>query len=86
MNILLLYPKFNFSFMTMPNTCWFKGCKSLHYPLGLLTVAALLPQDWNLRFVDLNTKRLIPKDWAWAQVVMISAMNPQRTGMLDLIK
>jgi len=58
MNILLIYPKY-------PNTFWsFKYAlrfirKGASYPpLGLLTVAALLPEDWNLRLVDLNTRRL----------------------------
>ena len=63
MNILLLYPEFPFSFWSLPNSCRFKGCKSLYYPLGLLTVAAMLPAEWKLRLINLNFQRLTQEDW-----------------------
>ncbi len=62
------------------------GAKSLFPPLGLLTVAALLPRQWEIRLVDLNTRRVEEEDWQWAQVVMIAGMIPQREGLLSLVR
>ena len=55
-------------------------------PLGLLTLAALLPADWELRLADLNTRQLRPDDWDWAELVMLSGMIVQRDGLLNLIR
>jgi radical SAM superfamily enzyme YgiQ (UPF0313 family) len=55
-------------------------------PLGLLTLAALLPADWELRLVDLNARQVRPEDWDWAEIVMLSGMIVQREGMLNLIR
>ena len=61
------------------------GRKTLLPPLGLLTVAALLPPSWELRLVDLNTRALPASDWLWADLVMITGMIIQRQGVLNLI-
>jgi radical SAM superfamily enzyme YgiQ (UPF0313 family) len=55
-------------------------------PLGLLTVAAMLPEEWELRLVDVNVRPLKDKDLAWAEVVLISAMIAQRSSTLELIE
>jgi radical SAM superfamily enzyme YgiQ (UPF0313 family) len=55
-------------------------------PLGLLTLAALLPGDWECRLADLNTRPLRADDWDWAQLVMLSGMIVQRDGMRNLIQ
>jgi radical SAM superfamily enzyme YgiQ (UPF0313 family) len=54
--------------------------------LGLVTVAALLPAEWELRLVDLNTRSLTEQDWQWADLVLISAMYIQRVGLLALVR
>ena len=54
--------------------------------MGLLTVAALLPPDWELRLADLNTRRLTEDDWQWADLILISAMYIQREGLLALVR
>jgi radical SAM superfamily enzyme YgiQ (UPF0313 family) len=54
--------------------------------LGLITVAALLSAEWELRLVDLNTISLTEEDWQWADLVLISAMYIQRAGLLDLVR
>jgi radical SAM superfamily enzyme YgiQ (UPF0313 family) len=54
--------------------------------LGLVTVAALLPAEWELRLADLNTKSLTEQDWQWADLVLISAMYIQRAGLLALVR
>jgi radical SAM superfamily enzyme YgiQ (UPF0313 family) len=55
-------------------------------PLGLLTVAALLPSEWELRLADLNTRSLTEQDWQWADLILISAMYIQREGLLTLVR
>jgi radical SAM superfamily enzyme YgiQ (UPF0313 family) len=54
--------------------------------LGLLTVAALLPSEWELRLADLNTRSLTEQDWQWADLILISAMYIQRAGLLALVR
>jgi radical SAM superfamily enzyme YgiQ (UPF0313 family) len=54
--------------------------------LGLLTVAALLPSEWELRLADLNTRKLTDDDWQWADLVLITAMYIQREGLLALAR
>jgi len=53
--------------------------------LGLLTVAAMLPEDWNRRLVDVNVSRLTDADLAWADYVFISGMTVQRQSALEIV-
>ena len=62
------------------------GVKTLQPPLGLITVAALLPRDWQLRLVDLNTEPIPSHLWDWADLVMISGMIIHRHNLLALIR
>jgi len=55
-------------------------------PLGLLTVAALLPREWQLHLVDLNAATLTDQQWNWADLVLISGMLIQRQNLLALIR
>ncbi|MBZ0185490.1 MAG: B12-binding domain-containing radical SAM protein, partial [Candidatus Obscuribacterales bacterium] len=61
------------------------GKKSFMPPLGLLTVAALCPQYWNLRLIDLNIEELTQSDLEWAELALISGMGIQQRSMLDTI-
>jgi radical SAM superfamily enzyme YgiQ (UPF0313 family) len=85
MRALLINPVFPTFFWTMPQLCRIQGCKSSTAPLGLITVAAMLPADWQLRLVDLNTGALTEADWEWAEVVLFSAMAVQKASLLELI-
>ncbi len=78
MNILLIYPEFPDTFWSFKHALKFIHKKSAAPPLGLLTVAAMLPSDWNTRLVDLNLRPLSDKDLAWADYAFISAMTVQR--------
>jgi radical SAM superfamily enzyme YgiQ (UPF0313 family) len=86
MKVLLINPEFPRSFWSLGESCAFAGRKALFPPLGLLTVAALLPPEWEFRLVDLNIRALTPADWQWADLVMISGMLIQEQGVLSLIQ
>jgi len=82
---LLVCPEFPFSFWSFKKSCRLRGNKTVNPPLGLITVAALLPAEWELRLVDLNTRSLTEEDWQWADLILISAMYIQRNGLLALV-
>jgi radical SAM superfamily enzyme YgiQ (UPF0313 family) len=86
MNVLLLYPRFPKSFWSFEKTIELMGRKVLIPPLGLITVAAILPQEWNHKLVDLNVREVTEAEWDWAEMVICSAMIVQKNDLLDKIK
>jgi radical SAM superfamily enzyme YgiQ (UPF0313 family) len=74
MRILLVYPENPDTFWSFKHALRFVSKKSAFPPLGLLTVAAMLPNEWEFRLVDLNVDRLKDEDLRWADYVLISAM------------
>jgi len=86
MRALLINPPTPPSFWTFREGCSIAGTKALLPPLGLITMAALLPTAWELRLVDLNTRSLPPGDWEWADLVMITGMLVHRAGLLALVR
>jgi radical SAM superfamily enzyme YgiQ (UPF0313 family) len=78
MNILLVYPKYPDTFWSFKYALKFISKKAAFPPLGLLTVASMLPRDWNKRLIDMNTTRLKDTDLLWADYVFVSAMSVQR--------
>ena len=86
MRSLLVCPELPLSFWSFRKSCRLMGKKTVNPPLGLLTVAALLPSEWELRLADLNTRSLTKEDWQWADLMLISAMYIQREGLLALVK
>lgn len=74
MNILLISPKAPATFWSFEHMLGIAGRKASFPPLGLLTVAAMLPRAWSLRLVDLNVRELRDEEIAWADAVFISAM------------
>jgi radical SAM superfamily enzyme YgiQ (UPF0313 family) len=85
MKALLISPKLERSFWSFDETCLRSGRKVLCPPIGLLTVAAMLPADWELRLVDLNARNLADADWDWADVVMVGGMIAQRDSFRDVL-
>ena len=85
MNILLVYPEFPDTFWSFKHALQFVGKKASSPPLGLVTVAAMLPKAWKMRLVDLNVTSLKQTDLEWADYVFISAMVVQRTGAQKVI-
>jgi len=86
MNILLIYPKFPDTFWSFKHALTFIRKKASSPPLGLLTVAAMLPSTWEKRLVDMNVTHLEDKDLDWADMVMISAMTVQREAARSIVK
>jgi radical SAM superfamily enzyme YgiQ (UPF0313 family) len=78
MNVLLIYPEFPDTFWSFKHALRFIRKKAAHPPLGLLTVAAMLPGDFARRLVDLNVAGLTAQDLAWADCAFVSAMGLQR--------
>jgi radical SAM superfamily enzyme YgiQ (UPF0313 family) len=85
MNILLVYPEFPETFWSFRHALRFIGKKSVMPPLGLLTVAAMLPKEWNKRLVDMNIQPLTHQDLDWADYVFVSAMTAQRKSAKDVV-
>lgn len=85
MNILLVSPRTPSTFWSFRHTLRFAGVKAAFPPLGLLTVAAMLPDDWSLRLVDLNVASLTDVDIAWADAVFVSAMIVHEDSARDVI-
>ena len=85
MKILMIYPEFPDTFWSFKHALKFIRKKAGSPPLGLLTVAAMLPPEWEKRLVDLNVTSLTPKDLAWADYVFISAMTVQRDAAKTVI-
>ena len=77
-NVLLVYPSHPDTFWSFRHVLRFVGKRSAFPPLGLLTVAAMLPEEWNLKLVDTNVEPLRDADIAWADWVMLSGMIVHR--------
>src|SRR5512133_2807619 len=86
MNILLVYPEFPDTFWSFKHALKFVHKKAGSPPLGLLTVAAMLPSAWKKRLVDLNVTHLTDEDLAWADYAFISAMVVQRESARAVIQ
>ncbi len=86
MNILMIYPSYPVTFWSFKYILKYISKKAAFPPLGLLTVAAMLPKEWNLQLVDLNTQRLKQKDLEWADYVMISAMLVQKDSVREILE
>lgn len=86
MKILLVYPKFPETFWSFTHALRFINKRSAFPPLGLLTVAALLPGEWPKRLVDENTADLRDEDLAWADLALVGAMALQRKAAVQVIE
>ena len=82
MRVLLIYPLFPKSFWSFEKTLALVDCKALMPPLGLITVAAILPQEWEFRLVDRNIEEVKESDWNWAELVIVSGMIVQKNDLL----
>jgi radical SAM superfamily enzyme YgiQ (UPF0313 family) len=86
MRVLLANPGYPQTFWSFDTVLKMIGKKILFPPLGLLTVAALLPEDWDVKLRDLTGQKISAEDWRSCDVVMISGMITQYTGIVELIR
>lgn len=86
MKILFLYPVMPNNITNCKETVRLAGRKSIFPPIGLLTVAALLPKNWEKKVTDLNTDELNIKDLLWADYVFIGAMNVQAKSVFEILE
>jgi radical SAM superfamily enzyme YgiQ (UPF0313 family) len=85
MNVLLISPKFPTTFWSFTYALQFIRKKAAYPPLGLLTVAALLPDEFNTRLVDVNVADIADDDFAWADLAFIGGMAIQRDSAKQII-
>ena len=84
--VLMISPRFNpDSFWSFRDTCHLQGAKWLAPPLGLVTLAAMLPKSWPVRLIDRNVEELVDADIASADMVMTGGMLPQEPDLLDVM-
>jgi len=86
MKILLVSPRTPDTFWSFAHVLRFVAKKAAFPPLGLLTVAAMLPREWELRLVDLNVKRLTDADLRWADHVLLSAMIVHQESVREIVR
>ena len=83
---LLIYPLFPKSFWSFDKTLELVNLKAQLPPLGLVTVAGILPQTWEFKLVDRNVRDVTEAEWEWADVVILSAMIVQKPDFLAQIQ
>jgi radical SAM superfamily enzyme YgiQ (UPF0313 family) len=86
MRALLLYPQFPKTFWSYEKILELVNRKVVLPPLGLVTVAAILPQTWEFKLVDRNIRSVTTEEWNWAEIVIMSAMIVQKDDLLEQIK
>ncbi len=84
MRILLLYPPTPGTFWSFKHVMRFVSKRASLPPLGLLTLAAMLPSEWELRLRDMNVEPLSDDDLRWADYVMLSAMIVHKEAVMGL--
>jgi len=85
LKILLVYPQYPDTFWSFKHALRLISKKAAYPPLGLLTVAAMLPGEWEKKLVDMNVTSLTDKDIHWADYVFISAMVVQQDSVKEVI-
>src|SRR5262249_38990093 len=84
--VLMVYPRFNGgSFWNYQAACELVGARYPAPPLGLITVAALLPNSWEVRLINRNTEELGEADLEWADLVMTGGMLFQQPDTLRVV-
>lgn len=79
--ILLVSPEFPRTYWGLQYGLAMTGRRATMPPLGLITVAALLPRDWQVRLIDMNIEPLADEDLRWADAVLVGGMLIQAPSM-----
>ena len=86
MKVLLVYPEFPDTYWSFRHALAIEGKKAAFPPLGLMTVSAMLPEDWERRLVDMNVTTLAKEQIEWADIVFASAMIVQNESLSDVVR
>lgn len=86
MRTLLVYPRFPQSFWSFDKTLELVNLKAQLPPLGIITVAGILPQTWEMKLVDCNLRPVTEDEWDWAELVILSAMIVQKADFAAQIQ
>lgn len=86
MKILLVYPEYPDTYWSFKHALKFVSKKAANPPLGLLTIAPLLPAKWEKKLIDMNVEKLLNKDILWADYIFIGAMSIQLKSALEIIE
>jgi radical SAM superfamily enzyme YgiQ (UPF0313 family) len=85
--VLMVYPAFfGETFWNYSEVCKLVGARYTAAPLGLITVAAMLPQSWDVRLINRNTEDLSEADVAWADMIMTGGMLLQQADTLEIVR
>ena len=85
MNALLIYPEWPETYWSFKHALPFEGKRSAYPPLGLLTIAPLLPSSWKKRLVDTNVRRLTEEDLKWADIALLSGMLVHKQDLFAIL-
>src|SRR5205085_1254196 len=85
MKALFVYPEFPDTYWSFKHALPFEGRRSAFPPLGLLTVSAMLPADWERWLVDMNVRRLKDSHIEWADMVCCTAMIVQKESLREVV-
>ena len=86
MRALLVYPQFPKTFWSYEKILALVDRKVVLPPLGLITVAAILPQEWEFKVVDINVRPVTEEEWKWADITIMSAMIVQKKDLATQIQ
>ncbi len=82
--VLCVFPRYTKSFGTFENAYPFVGTKAFMPPQGILVIAAYMPENWDVRFIDENVRAAAAADFEWAEIVFVSGMHIQRPQINDI--
>lgn len=85
MRILLVNPKTPHSYWGFQESTWFVGAKAAHAPLSLITLAGMLPSEWDVRLIDMNVERLRDADIVASDAILITGMIVQKDSMREVL-
>ncbi len=85
MNALLIYPKYPDTYWSFKHALKFISKKAAVPPLGLITVSAMLPENWQKKLVDMNIEKLEDKELEWADFIFLSGMHVQKDSVNEIL-
>lgn len=85
MKVLMIYPKYPDTYWSFTQALKFISKKAAVPPLGLITVSAMLPENWQKKLIDLNIEELNSDDINWADYVFLNSMYVQKESVIEIL-